>query len=38
MDDYTLNLFKLKHINIDLEKSEIIYNDDEPFQRDAWWV
>lgn len=29
MDDYTLNLFKLKHINIDLEKSEIIYNDDD---------
>ena len=29
MDDYTLNLFKLKHLNIDLSKSEFIFNDDE---------
>lgn len=29
MDDYTLNLFKLKHLNIDLSKSEFIYNNDE---------
>ena len=29
MDDYTLNLFKLKHLNIDLKKSEIIYNEDD---------